>query len=65
MKEKIQEILDSDLLENYLTGACDQAEEARVERYLALYPEVRTAYEELQENQKIPSICQTRCTLWR
>lgn len=53
MKEKIQEILDSDLLENYLTGACDSLEQARVERYLTLYPEVRQAYEHLQENLEI------------
>lgn len=50
MKEKVQEILDSDLLENYLTGACDALEAARAEKYLALYPEVREAYEELQTN---------------
>ncbi|MFM1878747.1 MAG: hypothetical protein RLZZ241_1613 [Bacteroidota bacterium] len=48
MKEKVQEFLDSELLENYLTGACDPLEKARVEHYLACYPEVREAYNTLQ-----------------
>lgn len=50
MNEKVKEILDSDLLENYLTGASDTLEQARAERYLAIYPEVRDAYIKLQEN---------------
>lgn len=50
MKEKVQEILESDLLENYLTGSCDPVERARAERYIALYPEIRQAYADLQEN---------------
>jgi hypothetical protein len=50
MNEKIKEILDSDLLENYLTGASDTLEQAKVERYIAIYPEVRDAYLKLQDN---------------
>lgn len=50
MNEKIQQFLDSDLLEMYLLGDCSEEEKARVERYLALYPEVRSAYESMQEN---------------
>lgn len=50
MKEKIRLFLESDLLEQYLLGATDTAESAQVERYIAMYPEVRRTYEELQEN---------------
>ncbi len=50
MNEKVKEFLKSDLLEMYLTGDCTEAEKTRVERYIALYPEVREAYTEMQEN---------------
>ncbi len=50
MKEKIREFLDSDLLEQYLLGTTTELESAQVERYLAMYPEVRETYEELQDN---------------
>lgn len=50
MKEKIQQFLDSDLLEQYLLEATSPDETARVERYIAMYPEVRNSYLELQEN---------------
>lgn len=50
MKEKIRLFLETDLLERYLLGSTDTAESARVERYIAMYPEVRSTYEELQEN---------------
>ncbi len=50
MKEKIQQFLDSDLLEQYLLEATSPEETARVERYIAMYPEVRNSYLELQEN---------------
>ena len=50
MKDKIREFLDSDLLERYLMDQLTVAENARVERYIAMYPEVRKDYEELQEN---------------
>ena len=50
MKDKIKTFLDSDLLEKYLLGATTTEESLRVERYITMYPEVRTAYNELQEN---------------
>ena len=37
------------LLERYLLGSTDTAESARVERYIAMYPEVRSTYEELPD----------------
>lgn len=50
MKEKIKQFLDSDLLENYLLGTTSTEETLQVERYIAMYPEVRDTYVELQEN---------------
>ncbi|MFS4457277.1 anti-sigma factor domain-containing protein [Maribacter sp. 2304DJ31-5] len=50
MKEKIKIFLDSDLLEKYLLGSTSEMETLQVERYIAMYPEVRKTYNELQEN---------------
>lgn len=50
MKEKIKLFLESDLLEKYLLDATSTEETLRVERYITMYPEVRQAYDELQEN---------------
>ncbi|WP_425237985.1 anti-sigma factor [Ulvibacterium sp.] len=50
MKEKIKIFLDSDLLEKYLLGTVTDQEALQVERYIAMYPEVRETYNELQEN---------------
>ncbi|MGB3150029.1 MAG: anti-sigma factor [Maribacter sp.] len=50
MKEKIKIFLDSDLLENYLVGNTTELESLQAERYIAMYPEVRKTYNELQEN---------------
>lgn len=50
MNDKIKTFLDSDLLENYLMGNTTKEEALQVERYIALYPEVRKVYDELQEN---------------
>ncbi|WP_149277411.1 anti-sigma factor [Pareuzebyella sediminis] len=50
MKEKIKIFLDSDMLENYLLGTSSHEESLKVEKYMAMYPEVRQAYDELQEN---------------
>ncbi|MEM9142341.1 MAG: anti-sigma factor [Bacteroidota bacterium] len=50
MKEKIRIFLDSDLLEKYLLGTVSDMEAQQVERYIAMYPEVRQTYDELQEN---------------
>jgi len=50
MKEKIKIFLDTDLLEKYLLGDTSTEESLQVERYIAMYPEVRKTYEELQNN---------------
>ena len=50
MNEKLQKILDSDLLENYLMGVTDDQESLRAEKYIAMYPEVRKTYDQLQDN---------------
>ena len=50
MKDKIKTFLDSDLLEKYLLGATSLEESLQVERYIAMHPEVRETYDELQEN---------------
>lgn len=53
MKEKIQSFLASDLLEKYLLDDTSTEESLRVERYIAMYPEVRKTYDELQENLEV------------
>ncbi|NJB70722.1 anti-sigma-K factor RskA [Saonia flava] len=50
MKDKIRIFLDTDLLEKYLIGSTSTEESLQVERYIAMYPEVRETYNELQEN---------------
>lgn len=50
MKEKIKIFLDTDLLEKYLLGSTTDEESSQVERYIAMYPEVKETYDELQEN---------------
>lgn len=50
MKQKLQSILDSDLLENYLMGSTSDEDALQAERYIAMYPEVRKTYDELQKN---------------
>ncbi|MGB3142936.1 MAG: anti-sigma factor [Maribacter sp.] len=50
MKDKIKIFLESDLLENYLLGNTSELETLQVERYIAMYPEVRESYNELQDN---------------
>jgi len=50
MKNKIKTFLNTDLLEKYLLGTTTEEETLRTERYIAMYPEVRDTYNELQEN---------------
>ncbi len=50
MKDKIRIFLDTDLLEKYLLGTTSLEESMQVERYIAMYPEVRKIYDELQAN---------------
>lgn len=53
MKDKIKKFLESDLLEKYLLGATTDLEAMQVERYIAMYPEVRDTYNELQDNLEV------------
>ena len=53
MKEKIRIFLDTDLLEKYLLGTTSVEQTLQVERYIAMYPEVRKTYNELQENLEV------------
>jgi anti-sigma-K factor RskA len=53
MQEKIKLFLDTDLLEKYLLDTTTDLETLQVERYIAMYPEVRKTYDELQENLEI------------
>ena len=53
MKEKIKLFLDTDLLERYLLETTSTDETSQVERYIAMHPEVRDAYNELQENLEV------------
>jgi anti-sigma-K factor RskA len=50
MKEKVRQFLESDLLEKYLLGHTTLEETNQVERYIAMYPEVRESYTELEDN---------------
>lgn len=50
MKEKIRIFLNTDLLEKYLLGTTTLEETLQVERYIAMYPEVRKTFDELQAN---------------
>ncbi|AWX45393.1 hypothetical protein HME9304_02407 [Flagellimonas maritima] len=50
MKEKIQKFLDTDILEKYLLGDSTKEETLKAERYIAMYPQVRDDYNELQNN---------------
>ncbi|MFT6797320.1 MAG: hypothetical protein ACJART_002471 [Maribacter sp.] len=50
MVEKIKTFLESDILERYLLGNTTELESLQTERYIAMYPEVRKVYKELQEN---------------
>ena len=50
MVEKIKIFLDSDILERYLLDSTTEMETLQAERYIAMYPEVRKVYNELQEN---------------
>ncbi|GLU42447.1 anti-sigma factor [Allomuricauda sp. NBRC 101325] len=50
MKEKVRIFLESDILEKYLVGDTTKEESQQAERYIAMYPEVRETYDELQKN---------------
>ncbi len=50
MKEKIRIFLDTDLIEKYLMGTTTTEESLQVERYIAMHPEVKKTFDELQDN---------------
>jgi len=50
MKENVRTILDSDLLEKYLMGTATHEETLQAESYISTYPEIKKAYDDLQEN---------------
>lgn len=50
MNEKVKQFLDSDILENYLVGDASREEKRKAANYIALYPEVREAYNTLQDH---------------
>jgi anti-sigma-K factor RskA len=50
MKEKVKLFLESDILEKYLLDDTTKEESQKAERYIAMYPEVRETYDELQKN---------------
>lgn len=53
MNGKITTLLNSDLLEKYLLGETTSKETEMVESYISEYPEVRKAYNDLQDNLEI------------
>ncbi|MBU2939322.1 anti-sigma factor [Lacinutrix sp. C3R15] len=53
MNDKIITFLNSDLLDKYLVGNTSKEETAKVEAYISKYPEVKDAYNTLQNNLEI------------
>lgn len=49
MNDKINTFLDSDLLNKYLIGQTNATETTQVEHYISNYPEVKKAYDKLQD----------------
>ena len=50
MSDRVSQFLESDLLERYLMGTTSPMESQEVEYFVAKFPEVKTTYNELQEN---------------
>jgi len=55
MQEDITNFLNSNLLENYLIGITSAEENIKVETYISKYPEVKEAYDALQDNLELVS----------
>ena len=53
MEKKLQLFMDSGLLDNYVIGATTPDENLEVESYIAKFPEVAAAYDQLQDNLEI------------
>ena len=50
MKDDIKEFLETSLLEEYVMGVIDPDQIPKVEHYINSYPEVKSAFDTLQEN---------------
>ena len=59
MSKKLQDFLQSDLLERYLSGATSVIEDAKVERYIQDFNEVREEYEVLQDQLELTARAQS------
>jgi len=53
MEKNLHTFLQSDVLERYVIGKTSALENLKVESYIEMYPEVESAYEELQINLEI------------
>ena len=53
MEKKLQFFMNSGLLDNYVIGATTPDENLEVENYIAKFPEVAAAYDQLQDNLEI------------
>ncbi|MDO6597807.1 anti-sigma factor [Oceanihabitans sp. 2_MG-2023] len=53
MNDKINTFLNSDLVDKYLVGITNAEETVLVETYISKYPEVKNAYNTLQQNLEI------------
>jgi cell division protein FtsL len=53
MEKKVRDFLESGLLDKYLVGATSEKESARVEAYIAKYPEVKEEYDILQVQMEL------------
>lgn len=53
MNDKIITFLNSDLLDKYLVGTTNAEETVMVEDYIAKYPDVKNAYNTLQQNLEV------------
>ncbi|TVZ52082.1 anti-sigma factor domain-containing protein [Dokdonia sp. Hel_I_53] len=50
MSDRVSQFLESDLLERYLMGTTSPIESQEAEYFIEKFPEVKSTYEELQEN---------------
>ncbi len=53
MEITVRKFLETNLLERYVTGDTSTLEDLKIESYIELYPEIASAYEELQDNLEI------------
>ena len=56
MEKKLQFFMNSGLLDNYVIGTTTPDENLEVENYIAKFPEVAAAYDQLQDNLEILAI---------